>query len=510
MARLLKYSVLPLVIVVFAQIVVSAQQSSQSSLSNDRPSEFVTRTGTSLQLSGKSFRYSGPNIEWLGLEAYGPHDPQGPRYPTHFEVDDALDTAKEMGARVVRSQTLGDSVGCDLCIEPQLGVFNPEAFKAIDYALKAAHDRGIRLIITLAGDCATCDFGALGEYTQWTHQEDLRAFFTDPATIAAFEGHISALLTHKNSLTGIPYKDDPTILAWENCNMCGLAVVLSPSSHDLTPYLSWTDTIGNFIKSIDKRHLYLDTTGFFRFDKAALDAKAPDLVTFEYYPHWDALLGGGAPKTTAESFLQDAAATTAHGKAYIVNEFGWDVTDWPTQNDLQTVLHTLEADPNVCGDDYWALQAHAENFGWQAIPANVSDAAYARNGESGQWWALYYGGINTMINTRDDMRARAQQLRTHAYAMAGVPLPPHQIPPAPVITTKGLGFIGWRGSAGAVSYTVQRQVGESGVWETICDKCANDANSPWPDPKPAGLFGAKYRVIAYNADGVPSQPSASR
>jgi hypothetical protein len=65
-------------------------------------------------------------------------------------------------------------------------------------------------------------------------------------------------------------------------------------------------------------------------------------------------------------------------------------------------------------------------------------------------------------------------------------------------------------SAGAVSYSVQRQIGESGSWETICDKCATDADSPWPDPKPAMLFGAKYRVIAYNADGTASTPSAPR
>ena len=37
---------------------------------------------------------------------------------------DALDTAKAMGGRVVRSQTLGDSIGYDLCIEPKLGEFN--------------------------------------------------------------------------------------------------------------------------------------------------------------------------------------------------------------------------------------------------------------------------------------------------------------------------------------------------------------------------------------------------
>lgn len=190
-------------------VLVFGQQLSQSA---DPQSGFVTRSGSLLQLSGKPFRYSGPNIEWLGLEAYGPHDPLGPRYPTHFEVDDALDTAKEMGARVVRSQTLGDRVGCDLCIEPQMGVFNPDAFNSIDYAIKSAHDRGIRLIVTLAGDCATCALSGPGMYLEWTHQRDFRAFFTDPSVIAAFEKHIAAVLNHKNALTGVQYKDDPTIL----------------------------------------------------------------------------------------------------------------------------------------------------------------------------------------------------------------------------------------------------------------------------------------------------------
>ena len=425
-------------------------------------------------------------------------------------MDDAFDTAQEMGARVVRSQTMGDSVGCPLCIEPRLGVFNDRAFDSIDYAIEAAHERGMRVIVTLIGDCAECTGGGIGQYLEWTKQKDYSAFFTDQALIAAFEKHIDAVVNHRNALTGVRYKDDPTILAWENCNMCGLGCDVHGAREDAGVSGVRSTRSAAYLKSIDHRHLYLDTTGFFRFNKAALDVKTPDMITFEYYPHWDALLGA-AQKTTAQTFTRDAAAVTAHGKVYIVNEFGWDVTDWETRDDLQTLLHTLETDPNVSGDDFWALQAHAEKFGWQAIPANVSDAAYARRGESGQWWALYYGGMDTLVMKADDMQARAQQLRTHAFAMAGVPVPAHMVPAPPVITSVVFGsLIAWRGSAGAVNYSVQRQARGATEWEAICDRCATDADVPWADPKPNIMAGYKYRVIAYNADGVASEPSDAR
>ena len=109
-----------------------------------RPSAFVTRVGKTLPLAGKPFRFGGANIEWLGLAGYGPADPAGPHYPSHFEIDDALATAKEMGARVVRSQTMGDSVGCDLCLEPELGTSTRPRSSAIDYALRARATAGSR------------------------------------------------------------------------------------------------------------------------------------------------------------------------------------------------------------------------------------------------------------------------------------------------------------------------------------------------------------------------------
>lgn len=468
---------------------------------------FVQRAGTHLQLDGAPFRYSGPNIEWLGLEGYGPHDPMGPRHPSHFEIDDALATTAEMGGKVVRAQTLGDTVGCALCIEPELGRFNESAFQSADYAIAAAGKLGIRLIIPLIGDCATCSLGGIGQYLAWTGKRNPQDFFTDPVLISAYERHADEVLNHRNSITGIRYRDDPTIMAWENCNMCGLFAMLMHG--DVAGVAAWSQTVGEHIKQIDNRHLYLDTTGIFRIYPKVLDNPTSDIVTFEEYPHWDKLLSETA-HTTAATFSQDAAAVTGHGKVFIVNEFGWDRTDWLTQADLQNLLDTIQKDPNISGDDFWALQAHLDNFGFQPFPADTHNPRFAETGESGEWWALYYPGVKTLVMTAEDMAARAQQLRTHAYAMAGTALPKHAIPPAPVITSIVFGgLVAWRGSAGAVRYSVERLAPGTQNWELVCDHCATDSDDPWVDIT-GSAFGTEHRVTAYNLDGFASQPSQPR
>jgi mannan endo-1,4-beta-mannosidase len=476
---------------------------------NVHAQSFIQRNGTHLSLDGKPFRYSGPNIEWLGLEGYGPHDPRGPRFPSHFEIDDAFATAAEMGASVVRSQTIGDTVGCSLCIEPEQGKFNENAFQASDYALAVASKHHIRLIVSLIGDCATCSGGGIGQFLAWNQQPNAQVFFTDPKLIAAFERHVDVVLNHRNAITGVLYRDDPTIMAWENCNMCGLITMLSHGK--AAELAAWSETIGNHIKQLDHRHLYLDSSGIFRDYPSIVDNPSTDVVSFEEYPHWDAAFGIplGYPPTTAETFSRDAFTVTSHGKAFIVNEFGWDRTNWKSASGLQHLLDTLTSDPNISGDGFWALQAHLDNFGFQPTPADSRDPKFAVNGECGEWWALYYPGIPTLAMSAEDMGARAQQLRNHAYLISGRAVPKHAVPPAPAITSIVVGeLIAWRGSAAATRYTIERYDKVSKGWLTICDKCARDTDDPWADPAP--VSGAQYRITAFNVDDVASQPSQPR
>lgn len=112
---------------------------------------FVTRQGSQLLVAGQPFRFAGANVEYLGMKNYGPVPstsiPAGSySYPTQYEVDDALATAHEMGVTVIRAQTLGDTVGCSLCIEPTQGVFNDAAFAHMDVVVVEARKYGIKLI----------------------------------------------------------------------------------------------------------------------------------------------------------------------------------------------------------------------------------------------------------------------------------------------------------------------------------------------------------------------------
>jgi mannan endo-1,4-beta-mannosidase len=443
---------------------------------------FVTRSGTQLRLAGRPFRFGGANVEWLGLVGYGPADQAGPRYPTHFEIDDALATAREMGARVVRSQTMGDSVGCARCIEPALGQFSDAAFEPIDYALASARRHGLKVIPTIVGDDARAG-GSGCVYLRWRAIDvpscslvDMAPFWTDPTVRRDVEEHITALLNHVNRYTHVAYKDDPTILGWDLLN----------GGDSPRP---WTQAIVEHLRSIDRRHLVLSS---------AWNALIPgiDVCVAFVYPHWSQPLS---------SRRDELAACRSARRPFVAYEYGWDRTNYRTIGAFRAFLATLRRNPNVAGDAFWALQAHRSGHGWMPIPANTSDRAAAARIETGQWWALYYTGITTLVHPARDMAARAQVIRAHNYVTAGRRVPPHALPPRPAITAV-VPRLYWQGSAGAASYSVERAPAARGPWRTLCNRCVTDSGNGY---RPRGGSGW-YRVIPYNLDGKPGRASSPR
>lgn len=117
---------------------------------------YVVRDGSSLRLNGDHWSASGANVYWLGLDenvippAGEPfYAPFNASYPTHGRITEVMNTLVTMGARLIRSQTLGVSVGNPLSVMPALGVYNEAAFDTIDWSVYQARQHGLRIMAPL-------------------------------------------------------------------------------------------------------------------------------------------------------------------------------------------------------------------------------------------------------------------------------------------------------------------------------------------------------------------------
>lgn len=327
-------------------------------------SAFVTRSGSDLLLHGQRFRFSGANISWLGLEDY-----LGGRPPSAERIDSVLHAAKAMNATVVRSITLGSSIGCPNCLEPTLGKFNEGGFRSIDYSVKAAGKQGIRLIVPLV-DNWRYYHGGKHTFTEWRGLEQEDDFYRDQRVIEDFEAYISHVLDHVNELTGVALKDDPAIMAWETGNELNTAPA------------GWSETIGDYIKSIDGHHLVIDGTPQHLADQFQLPSV--DMYTKHYM---DAQHRPGALDAI------DLANLAKHyGKAFFIGEFDW--TGKYRSEPLESTLSGWVNAPAIAGDLFWQL----------------FDAGFR-----GDEYSLHYPGDN------DRMQGKAELLKDHATRM-GTPV----------------------------------------------------------------------------------------
>lgn len=262
---------------------------------------FVTRSGSQLQLNSNPFRFSGCNLYWLGL--YQISGTGTLRAPTTFEIDDGINTAKEMGANVIRSHTLGISVGSSSTAFPTLASVtnntpNATAFTSIDYAIYKAGLAGLRIVVPLC-DHNRYYYGGKHTFTDWRSISDETQFYSNSTVIADYKQYISNWLNHVNQYNSLAYKNDPTILCWETIN----------EGYNPFPGATWTDTISTYIKSIDSNHLVLD--GSYGVQSGNLSLTNVDIYSNHLYP----------PQISLAT--SDATSTSGASKAYLVGEVDW-------------------------------------------------------------------------------------------------------------------------------------------------------------------------------------------
>ncbi|CAH1418538.1 unnamed protein product [Lactuca virosa] len=173
---------------------------------------FVETRTHHFMVNGKPLYFNGFNAYWLMCMASDPS--------TRVKVTDAFQESSKIGMNLVRTWAFSDGGNKPLQTSP--GFYNEDMFKGLDFVISEAKKYGIHLILSLVNNWD--DFGGKKQYVQWARDHGGQylnsddEFFTNVVVKGYYKNHLKTILTRRNSITGVDYKDDSTIFAWELMN----------------------------------------------------------------------------------------------------------------------------------------------------------------------------------------------------------------------------------------------------------------------------------------------------
>ncbi|KAK4262145.1 hypothetical protein QN277_027736 [Acacia crassicarpa] len=204
---------------------------------------FVRSRGTHFLLNGYPFYANGFNAYWLMYTASDPSQ--------RFKVSAAFREATSHGLTIARTWAFSDGGYRPLQYSP--GFYNEQMFKGLDFVIAEARNHGIKLILSFVNNYES--FGGKKQYVNWARSKGqyLRSddeFFRSPVVKGYYKNHVKTVINRFNSFTGIRYRDDPTIMAWELMNepRC----TSDPSGRTIQ---AWIAEMASFVKSMDRNHL---------------------------------------------------------------------------------------------------------------------------------------------------------------------------------------------------------------------------------------------------------------
>lgn len=343
-------------------------------------------------LDGKPYCFSGTNNYYL------------PWKSTKM-CDDVLVTAKEMNLTVMRTwgnqergsldgsvpNTDGDGTKEGVYYaywdaEKQRPAFNDDektGLGRLDYVLFKAQQLGIKVILTLTNNWQ--DTGGMDQYVKWYGGKCHHEFYTDPRIRGAFKEYVKHLVERVNHFTNIPYREDPTIFAWELANeprMINYAKYDCPTGWDKTTMVKWADDVSAYIKSIDPNHMvavgdegFLTTGGHWLFEgtdgvdhEAVTAVKNIDFGTFHVYPdNWQTGL------SILHRFIQENLDSARKvGKPTIMEEYGVVikrndkneiVKGWERREVTYKNWNELLMRGGAAGSMFWILSGYDDHLG---------------------------------------------------------------------------------------------------------------------------------------------------
>ncbi|MCX6953967.1 MAG: hypothetical protein NTV51_17605 [Verrucomicrobia bacterium] len=450
---------------------------------------FITRRGDKFFEGEAEFRFVSanlPDVLQIITHYRFDSDQRDARYrlPDDFELRDSVRTVRQLGGRVMRTFVLTcraePAPAFMFAVGGERVVPNEAALRVLDRLLQLCHEEGVRLIVPLVA----YNSGIRGDVT--TYGQD---FWTvGSGANRRFKDMLALFLNRTNAFTGVRYRDDPAILAWQTGNELVIG--------ETADRRAWLHDTAAYVKKLDTKHLLIDGRNrpadvFGQYDEFAADPNL-DAVSYHTYVHLP-------QANTAAGTLRLMREMTQGKIPLLVTEIA--MTTPPAA--LRALLDEVVGGGTV-GAAWWGVRVHNRDGGF-----------YKHSDRGSQFEDLNWPGFADPAGYLPEI-AREQELCTILadYAARIRGLPPAPVgPPAPpvLLPASDVGHLSWRGATGAQSYELQRAERPDGLWSVLeprlqdhlvvcaplyCDASAEEGRS------------YLYRIIARNAAGA-SAPSAA-
>lgn len=356
----------------------SAKQSTQTKEYQSQKAEktanlFVTRKGSRLMLGNKPFRFVGSNNYYMN-------------YKDHAMIDSVINSASDMGVKVLRVWGFldGDTDGSQTSMQYAMGKYMDDpgspsnladGFSSLDYTIKKAKEKNIRIVVVLTNNWD--DFGGMNKYVSWENQKlgtntlTHDDFYTNTDIKNAYKAYVNHMLNHTNSLTGLAYKNDPTIMTWELANE-----PRDDSDKTGNTLLNWVQEMSAYIKSIDPNHLVaIGDEGFFNRQSGGFNGDGSWAYNGTSGVDWDRLI---------------KVSTVDYGTFHMYPE-GWgiqpeNIDNWGKQYILDHLAAGKKAKKPVVLEEYGITGSSIYNR--QMIYDDWNNTMLKNGGTGSMFWIL--------------------------------------------------------------------------------------------------------------------------
>ena len=247
--------------------------------------------------------------------------------------------------------------------------WNEAQFVFLDRVLVEAARRGVRVQLCLSNWWR--DTGGVTQYLRWAgvqgadddkyrvgiNNEKAMLFYSNETARRLYREHVEKIVTRRNSISGVRYRDDPTIFGYELMNE---AQCLTGRWAERR---AWVAEMSSYLKSLDPDHLI--TPGEWGYRSAAerkewlLDHALPaiDYCDVHNYPRDDGDSAVDSPQALGEFIDNRVAAAYSLKKPLVLGEFGMSTDGYKgfTQVDWYRAYFEHSVRAGASGAMFWIL-----------------------------------------------------------------------------------------------------------------------------------------------------------